>query len=405
MGRIDRYILELVIKPMTAVIGVALMLLLLDNLLRLFDFTMTKGQPAWVVTTMLAALLPEYLGLAIPIGVLLGLALAIRQLAIGHELEAMFNAGLSHFRVLRMPLLLAGTLMVATFLTIGFIQPKAEYTLQNLLYLVRTGQFGMSIKSGEFLNLTDSVTLRVEQVDKSHQLLKSVFLKVKQADKSKLALTARSGQLFRSNDPHSHTIILHLENGVATHETPDHPTPDVVRFADYDYPIHLPEAPSFRKRGDRNNELTLGELWSISRDAHVETVTRQLARAHLHRRLVQCALVLTLPFLALAMGIPPNRTTSVVGLVMGLASYIVLLKSLDFVVSSALPHTPEILWALYVGYAGFCFTMYRLTVRGGHPFNQIAGLATTGWSAVRDKLGGFSAVGYRSEAPHQRSIG
>ena len=404
-GRVDRYILRLVLKPMIVVISVALMLLLLDNLLRLFDFTMTKGQPAWVVTTMLAALLPEYLGLAIPIGVLVGFALTIRRLAIEHELEAMFNAGLSHFRVLRTPILLATGLMLATFLTIGFIQPKAEYTLQNLLYRVRTGQFGMSIKSGEFLHLTDSVTMRVQEVDKTRQLLKSVFLKVRQADKSNLALTALSGQLYRGGDGSHHTVILHLEDGVAIHTTPEAATPDVVRFSNYDYPIHLPDPPSFRKRGNRNNELTIGELWSLGHDQGADADARRVARGHFHRRLIQSALVLALPFLALAMGIPPNRTTSVVGLVMGLASYIVMLKSLDFVVASSLPHLPEILWGMFAGYAAFCFGMYRATVRGGHPFNSAAGFVAVYWSRLLEKLGAAQAVHYRRHAPDHRPLG
>ena len=286
-GRIDRYILRLVLKPMIVVISVALMLLLLDNLLRLFDFTMTKGQPIWVVSTMLAALLPEYLGLAIPIGVLVGFALTIRRLAIEQELEAMFNAGLSHFRVLRTPILLAGLLMLATFVTIGFIQPKAEYTLQNLLYRVRTGQFGMSIKSGEFLHLTDSVTLRVHDVDKNRQLMRSVFLKVRQADKSSLAVTARSGRLYRGGDANNHTVILHLEDGVAIHKTPEAATPDVVQFTDYDYPIHLADPPSFRKRGDRNNELTLGELWSLGHNKSVDADSRKTIQTYSFADLVR----------------------------------------------------------------------------------------------------------------------
>ena len=404
-GRVDRYILRLVLKPMITVISIALMLLLLDNLLRLFDFTMTKGQPAWVVTTMLAALLPEYLGLAIPIGVLVGLALTIRRLAIEHELEALFNAGLSHFRVLRTPMLLAGVLTLATFLTIGFIQPKAEYTLQNLLYQVRTGQFGMSIKSGEYLHLTDNVTLRVQEVDKTKRLMKSVFLKVREADKSELALTALSGQLYRGGDHSNHTVILHLEDGVAIHKTPEAVTPDVVRFRDYDFPIHLPDPPSFRKRGDRNNELTLNELWSLGHDKTADEATRKVARGHFHRRLIHIALVLALPFLALAMGIPPNRTTSVAGLVMGLASYIIVLKSLDFVVSSSLPHVPEILWAMFAGYSAFCFAMYRATVRGGHPFNSAAGFIASRWSILRGKLGALQSVHYRRHAPDHRPLG
>ena len=45
---------------------------MLDRIRRLFDFVATEGGPISVVWRMLANLLPEYLGLGIPIGLLLG---------------------------------------------------------------------------------------------------------------------------------------------------------------------------------------------------------------------------------------------------------------------------------------------------------------------------------------------
>ena len=58
------------------------MLLLLDKMLRLFDFVVSEGGPVSVVWQMLANLIPEYLALGIPIGLLLGILLAFRRLAL-----------------------------------------------------------------------------------------------------------------------------------------------------------------------------------------------------------------------------------------------------------------------------------------------------------------------------------
>ena len=54
------------------------MLLVLDKMLRLFDFVAAEGGPVSVVWRMLANLIPEYLSLGIPIGLLLGILLAFR---------------------------------------------------------------------------------------------------------------------------------------------------------------------------------------------------------------------------------------------------------------------------------------------------------------------------------------
>ncbi|MBN9926999.1 LptF/LptG family permease, partial [Listeria monocytogenes] len=74
------------------------MLLVLDRMLRLFDFVATEGGPVSVVWRMLANLLPEYVGLGIPVGLLLGTLLAFRKLATSSELDVMRAVGMSYPR-------------------------------------------------------------------------------------------------------------------------------------------------------------------------------------------------------------------------------------------------------------------------------------------------------------------
>ena len=53
---------------MLGVFALAASLLLLDKMLRLFDFVAVEGGPVSVVFKMLGALIPEYASLAIPLG-------------------------------------------------------------------------------------------------------------------------------------------------------------------------------------------------------------------------------------------------------------------------------------------------------------------------------------------------
>ena len=55
---VDRYIFRLVIVPMLGVFALAASLLLLDKMLRLFDFVAVEGGPVAVVFKMLGALIP-----------------------------------------------------------------------------------------------------------------------------------------------------------------------------------------------------------------------------------------------------------------------------------------------------------------------------------------------------------
>src|SRR3546814_3414207 len=99
----DRYIARLIAWPLLGSLVIAAMLLVLDKMLRLFDFVAAEGGPVSVVWRMLANLVPEYLSLGIPIGLMLGILLAFRRLALSSELDVLQAVGLSHGRLLRVP--------------------------------------------------------------------------------------------------------------------------------------------------------------------------------------------------------------------------------------------------------------------------------------------------------------
>ena len=110
---VDRYIFRLVLMPMLGVFVIAASLLILDKMLKLFDFVATEGGPVSVVFRLLANLLPEYASLAVPLALLMGILLAFRKLATTSELDTMRAVGLSYTRLLRVPFLLV--LFIVTF--------------------------------------------------------------------------------------------------------------------------------------------------------------------------------------------------------------------------------------------------------------------------------------------------
>src|SRR5690242_1897974 len=107
MKSIDRYMARLIAVPLIANLVIAAMLLILDRIRILLDFVATQGGPVSVVWRMLANLLPEYLGLGIPIGLLLGTLLTFRKLATSSELDVMRGVGMSYGRLLRVPYMYA----------------------------------------------------------------------------------------------------------------------------------------------------------------------------------------------------------------------------------------------------------------------------------------------------------
>src|SRR5678810_427444 len=103
LSLIDRYLARSIAVPLLGSLILAAMLLVLDKMLRLFQYVVDAGGPVSVVWRMLANLLPEYLSLGIPIGLMLGILLAFRKLAGTSELDALRGIGVSYGRLLRVP--------------------------------------------------------------------------------------------------------------------------------------------------------------------------------------------------------------------------------------------------------------------------------------------------------------
>jgi lipopolysaccharide export system permease protein len=307
----DRYIARLIALPMLGTLLVAAMLLVLDKMLRLFDFVASEGGPVSVVWRMLGNLIPEYLSLGIPIGLTLGILLAFRKLAQSSELDVMRAVGLSYGRLLRVPFLFAIALAGVNLAIVGFIQPYSRYAYEGLRFELQSGALGASIKIGEFTNLGNRLTLRVARSFDEGRRLEGMFIRAEGKKGQSISASAKGGQFLATDDPN--IIILRLTNGVLVHDSPGFETPRVLTFSSHDQPIPLPKIESFRGRGDADRELTLPELLRVSGDAKEPTKVRQETWANFHYRLVEVVAMLLLPLLAVSMAVPPKRSTSALG--------------------------------------------------------------------------------------------
>ncbi|MBS1239837.1 MAG: permease [Proteobacteria bacterium] len=171
----DRYIFRLTLVPMLAVFLLAASLLVLDKMLRLFDFVATEGGPIDVVFKMLINLLPEYASLAIPLGLMLGTLLAFRKLATSSELDVLRAVGWSYTRLLRVPYMLTLALTALNLAIVGYLAPLSHYYYAHLQYELTTGALGASIKVGEFTTLKDRMALRIEESEDEGRKLKGIF--------------------------------------------------------------------------------------------------------------------------------------------------------------------------------------------------------------------------------------
>ncbi|EDL48460.1 LptF/LptG family permease [Erythrobacter sp. SD-21] len=308
---IDRYIARLVIVPMVGVFVLAASLLVLDKMLRLLDFVAVEGGPVGVVFKMLATLLPEYASLAIPLGLLLGILLAFRKLATTSELDVFRAVGMSYGRLLRVPFLITGVLMTLNVALVFFIQPVSRFTYERLEYELRSGALGASIKVGEFTTLADRMALRIEESEDDGRQLKGIFARVANDKGQVLSISAKEGNFLATTDDPD-TIILRLTEGTIVQDTGSQ-TPRVLTFTRHDLPIDLPAIEEFRARGEDEREYILPELLRIGWADNQTESKRDASQASFNFRLVEVVMMALMPLLAVALGIPPKRSTSALG--------------------------------------------------------------------------------------------
>jgi lipopolysaccharide export system permease protein len=308
---IDRYILRLVLVPMFGVFLLAASLLMLEKMLRLMEFVSIQGGPVTIVFRMLVNLIPEYAGLAIPLGLMLGILFAFRKLATSSELDVMRAVGLSYTRLLRVPYLIAFVLMGVNFAIVGFWQPLARYAYEELDFELRSGALGASIKVGEFTALEDRVALRIEESQEDGRRLMGIFARIANDKGQVLSISAREGR-FLANREDRNTIILRLVEGTILQDMPGQ-TPRVLSFSQHDLPIDLPAIERFRDRGGEAREYLLPELARIGWSGDATEEERATGQATFNYRMVEVVMMLMLPLMAVALAIPPKRSTSALG--------------------------------------------------------------------------------------------
>jgi lipopolysaccharide export system permease protein len=314
LGLIDRYLARSIAAPLIGTLILAAMLLILDKMLRLFQYVVDAGGPVSVVWRMLANLLPEYLSLGIPIGLMLGILLAFRKLALSSELDALRGIGVGYGRLLRVPYAYAIPLAAINLAIVGYLEPYTHYRYEGLRFDLKSGALGAAIKVGEFNQLGKRITLRIDRSENNGTQLQGIFVESEDSKGMRIAATAEHGRFLATDEPDK--ILFRLSKGRLVQDSPKFATPRTLAFDSYDLPVSLPVIDPFRSRAaGETDELYLHELWRLGYGGGATTHKQQIASAaHFNFRMVEVVMMFMLPLLAIALAVPPKRSTSALGI-------------------------------------------------------------------------------------------
>lgn len=385
---IDRYLAKTIAVPMIGSLILAAMLLVLEKMLRLFSFVVDAGGPVSVVWRMLANLLPEYFSLGIPIGLMLGILLAFRKLALSSELDALRGMGMGFGRLLRVPYMFAAVMILINLAIVGWLEPISHYRYEGLRFDLRSGALGAAIKIGEFNRLGKRLTLRIDRSNDHGTQLSGIFIAMDDNEGTAVSATAEHGQFLATDDPE--TIIFRLKQGRLIQQATKFNTPRTLAFDSYDLPINLPAGDRFRQRGDGEDELTLPE---VARQAFAggDVKTRRAAWADMNFRLVEVAIMLMLPLLAVALAVPPKRSNSSLGIFLSIIMFVTYHKINQYGLQMGTQGRIEpslALWVPFVLMSALIAWMYHVLAHrpGGQPIGTLERGASKIVSTLRKLL-------------------
>ena len=385
LSLIDRYLAKSIAVPLLGTLVLAAMLLVLDKMLRLFDFVVNTGGPVSVVWRMLANLLPEYFALGIPIGLLLGILLAFRKLALSSELDALRGVGAGYGRLLRVPYMYATALMLLNVVIVGYIEPYANYRYEGLRFDLRSGALGASIKVGEFNQLGKRLTLRIDRSEDQGNRLHGIFVQVDDSSGQSVSATAEHGRFLSTDDPQ--VILFRLNDGRLVQDSPKFTTPRTLTFESYDLPITVPAIDQFRGRGSEFDELFFNELFRLGYAGAATSREQQLgAQANFNFRIVEILMMAMLPMLAIALAVPPKRSSSALGIFVGIVMVVAYHKINQYGEAAGAQGRIDPILALWVPFllmGALIGWMYHVIAHrpGGQPIGALEWAA--GWAARR----------------------
>lgn len=329
MGRLNQYLLKKSLVNIGGLIIFAIAVLLLERLLRIFEIVSNSTNPAADASSMVINLLPHYLGMAVPMALLLGVIITIDRFSRSSELTAALGAGVSLPQMTKPFMLIAAFLAVLTLFIEGYMQPVGRYNYRQVVHVVKQQSFTAALREGTFTEVGNRTFFA--GTDKGGAAIGPIFIYEKLfedgAQSGVRITTADEGRLIvreTSNEP-----VLQLSEGQSYQIMAQNQLDGDLSFRSSSVAGSVSDN-LFRMRGDDEREMTSVELFKNRDGSLFDTIDSNTNNAALHLRLGRAMLLLILPFIAVPFGLNYGRNPSSAGIFIGVVMLVSLQKALEF---------------------------------------------------------------------------
>lgn len=256
---IDRYVLKEAVVPTLLGLLVFTFILQIPPVMEVAEKLVAKGVPWPTIARIMATLLPQALGITIPMALLVGLLVALGRLSADRETVALQACGVSVWSLLRPVAVLAAVGWAATSWILIVAMPAANQDYREIIYGIVAARAESEVKPRVFFEDFPNLVLYVRDTAAEGHGWRDVFLADTRKVNQPEVFVAAKAHLVLDRD--ARRVDMVLENGTRHRATPDDTSKyEVQRFESMTLGLD-PEAVFPRsglQKGD--NELTIADL-------------------------------------------------------------------------------------------------------------------------------------------------
>jgi len=335
MRRLDLYLLKQCVQVVVGLGALALGILLLERLLRIFELVANTSDTLVSASRMLLNLIPYYSSLALPVALFLGVLITVDRISRTGELSASLAAGVSLFQIMRPFMVIAGIICLLSLIMMGYLKPLGLYDYHAIVHDVKQSSNEAVFQEGKFAQVGRRTVWTQER--SSGDRLGAIFIleegRAGETSRLTTAPAGRIGEGFNINE-----TLITLNNGQAVEVSPDKTIVQQINWESADWTIEG-DAMAFRARGEDESEMLLHELigrargaplpTNTAREEAVSTVEPYVAAATAHAIIGRAFIMLVLPLIALPLGLGYGRSFQSTGMFVGIILLLLIQKSLE----------------------------------------------------------------------------
>jgi LPS export ABC transporter permease LptF/LPS export ABC transporter permease LptG len=317
MRTLDRYIIRETLLPFVIALLVFTFILLIPYIVELAESMIAKGVPWPMLLTAMATLVPQALGLTIPMSLLISLLVAFGRLSGDREIVVMMACGVSPYRLMRPVAAMALAAWAATSWVMLNAIPDANQRFRELSVKIAQDRAEQEVRPRVFFEDFPNMVLYVRNATGAGAGWEGVLAADTRNPAQPELFVAKRGRMLV--DREAQTIQMFLEDGTRHRTNQSDPTfYEVLRFQST--LVSLDPESVFPRIGPApgDREMTIAQLRERIAEMETKGVSTHNPIMEIHKKFSIPVACFVFALVGLALGVSNRKDGKMASFVLGI---------------------------------------------------------------------------------------